>query len=831
MKHFNIPKRNGQGLDFGTYTNMVSLAKKLSGLKFDPTQFLVQEDPTGIYVSTNFNTNAEEFTYHYKTKPASTTSFFIEEGYWRRNGELAQYANVAAFDPMTDNIIGSDYTGDIWNYVVRMQSDGETTGLQIINSGWEIPNNNNQFKVENLISTVHYETGKITIIDQDQIGDIDDTISLGKDLENFGLTVNKSDKLTVGVTVGSGVIRIRDQEFSVTGKTESSITSDKKIYIDLGTDSTTVDASLVPQNPQVKIEDNYPNEIGYGRTFIRLYELAYIETDLADGGSSSDKYASVSVLRFHFGDIKDDWMRPDGQDSGNGYIDTAAPKSLTLDFVTNGMHKGELQDYQFSEQVANNGLGAFSVEGDQVIPYYYWRGSAGDNQKTYGRIDAENASAHGDCGKSLHVASNNQLQLYEFFDGNFGNIGDVSTAGTAQYRFVMRDHSDTTCPELKYMDATAMKVPYCYTADTATYALTAETAVSAGTTSTALSAQYCETANTAYTAMTAIYLATAITATHAALDFTNGPTTGAAAGNLDHDYDYWIKGGDYNNAHGQSIGRSSSRSVGADNEAINLTDSLLKDVNGTATLDWNECWLYDSNHTKSVDWNQYIMYCVSGTATLNWNTCQLYSTDGTKSMDWSLRDLYDANATISVNYNDRQLKGYSGGVVMDWRLFPDGYILFGNTHYASGNEWRDSSFYVDVTGYINMYGGQDTKIVGGGINVTAAAFDMNLIANNYNAINIKQTSTGGSGVNIESQQQVDIKALGGPIALNTNGINWGTGGIAGVNTAFSPNEKIVGATYINGGLTSITLGTGIADGTYSNPTEIVIYNGIITSIT
>ena len=48
----NLPKKTDQGIDFTTFSQNAKDVQKLNNLQFDPTVFIVYEDPSGIYVST-----------------------------------------------------------------------------------------------------------------------------------------------------------------------------------------------------------------------------------------------------------------------------------------------------------------------------------------------------------------------------------------------------------------------------------------------------------------------------------------------------------------------------------------------------------------------------------------------------------------------------------------------------------------------------------------------------------------------------------------------------------------------------------------------------------
>jgi len=62
------PKRTDQKINFDTYLNNFEQIKKLQNIKFDPSYFYTQEDPSGIVVSLNQQSvsTGEDFNHHYQ---------------------------------------------------------------------------------------------------------------------------------------------------------------------------------------------------------------------------------------------------------------------------------------------------------------------------------------------------------------------------------------------------------------------------------------------------------------------------------------------------------------------------------------------------------------------------------------------------------------------------------------------------------------------------------------------------------------------------------------------------------------------------------------------
>lgn len=51
MKYNSIPKKSDRSINFDAWVNVCAKVRKITNLKFDPTIFWVQDDPTGVYVT------------------------------------------------------------------------------------------------------------------------------------------------------------------------------------------------------------------------------------------------------------------------------------------------------------------------------------------------------------------------------------------------------------------------------------------------------------------------------------------------------------------------------------------------------------------------------------------------------------------------------------------------------------------------------------------------------------------------------------------------------------------------------------------------------------
>lgn len=624
MNHFRSPSLSDKRLDYESYNNMIHQSKKLSNLRFDPTQFNVMEDSTGIYVSSSAtSSNAAAFTHHFITSIANAAAgtYYIDTGYWDRNGEEAIWTNVAPIDPInTEYIITNNYTGTVYNYVVRRSSGGNTvpqTPLEIVTCADGTIESHNQMKMAEAISSVDYVDGEITGISQYQVGSIADNLPMCTDFEEFGINIVKNDKYTVGFSINGGDIRRRDKVHTVSGVGMSTFTADKAIYIDLGIDDTTKDVSLIPVTPSIKIEDYFPTEPGYTNRFIKLYALKYHDVAVAGDGSAADKYADIEVVRYFQGSMKDDWVRPDGKDCGVSYVDNAKPKVKSIDFVTtDDLHEGELQEYQAHEQLALKGAGVSVVDitGDQVIAYFDYKSGNNSIDKKYARIDAVNADARGTgFAKSLEINGNKNLQIYNFACATGTAITDATTESPSPYLIMARSDSGTV-PEVAYLDISAMKVADAGHADGSDYANVAGVA------------------NTVSNFL------------HTDLTFT-GSSGGISGGNTDHDDSYMVTGEMWDQNACQSIGRSSIRQEnGGYTQAINLTNSQLYDSIGSDySVDWDVRTLRKGSNVV-INWdNSGTDWKIEFSATNKWD-----STDFIINVDTDISLTAGNSASIST---------------------------------------------------------------------------------------------------------------------------------------------------------------------------------------
>jgi hypothetical protein len=387
------------------------------------------------------DSNVASFEHHFQTywANAAAGTYYIRDGYWRRNSSIGKYTNVGTHDPLTDNIIPENFTGDIYNYVIRTRSSATSDPLSIIISGNQLPPDN-QFKMEELVSVVSFNNGVGTTISQNLIGSIDDRIEIDDgNFDNFGIAVTKSDPYTVGFKIGGGELRRRAKTFDVDGQ-EQAVTSiqTQKVYINLdGTEgSPETDPSLIPYEPIIVIDTDFADYSTYDSDFVKLYEITKEDTNLdAAGGSSGLSYASISATKFHVGSINDDWVRPDGVDSAYITIADALPKVQGLDFVEKegSYHRGELQDRQCLETLTADQP---FLDYDKVLMFY----EVNKNDvtiKQYVWVDGNGRDAgHNTSAGSLKI-HDNYMEIWGFYAGASILIDNIDNL--ASYLLLARD--------------------------------------------------------------------------------------------------------------------------------------------------------------------------------------------------------------------------------------------------------------------------------------------------------------------------------------------------------------------------------------------------------
>jgi hypothetical protein len=93
MKWNTTPRRTDTGINFSTWENTVRQVKKLMNIKFDPTLFFVQDNPSGMYITmapssggANDSTWAFECTQKENNAASSTWTIEVSKGHFQVQG-------------------------------------------------------------------------------------------------------------------------------------------------------------------------------------------------------------------------------------------------------------------------------------------------------------------------------------------------------------------------------------------------------------------------------------------------------------------------------------------------------------------------------------------------------------------------------------------------------------------------------------------------------------------------------------------------------------------------------------------------------------------------
>jgi len=528
--------------------NVSSVTNVVRNINFDPSRFIVQVNNSGIYVGAR-DKKVDEFEHHFQAVQSgnvssNVASIAISEGHWFRNGSNS-YSAETEINPFDEDIVAADYDGDVYIYVARKNS--HTSGdLEVFCSGIELPTTENDFCMEVPIATVTYDNANLSsTISQHQVGDITDFITTGGQdsdaLNNFGIIITKASyDADPDVNITGGKVKIRNNTYTLTN-VNATVTSGKVVYIDLGSNAAS-DASLIPVDPAIKIENAMPADSTYDNRYIKLYDLSYSALDIKADGTSTKKYKSINATRFHEGMVQMDWVRPDGQDSGITSVDTDYPKVKGLNFCTGEKHAGELQDYQAYETLVNTGTEYLT--GEIAIPYYDVN-ITNVTEKKYASIDTHSFIAgHTQPGQSLEKSYGNPdyLQIKDWDDASyFVDITDCSYFGVTSMSYptvLIRDAGRATA----YGSLLNFKAADAYHADIADSANTYSHYISDdhedSPTETPLDGDILKW-NTDLGRFVWANVYTLVT--HTTLDFTGSGEIGVGKsfGNTDHDDTYW----------------------------------------------------------------------------------------------------------------------------------------------------------------------------------------------------------------------------------------------------------------------------------------------------
>ena len=90
---------------------------------------------------------------------------------------------------------------------------------------------------------------------------------------------------------------------------------------------------------------------------------------------------------------------------------------------------------------------------------------------------------------------------------------------------------------------------------------------------------------------------------------------------------------------------------------IDTPSQFTYDLNGSASINWNNRTLYDGATTQSLSWENRLGYDFIGTESINWGTHRTFDSNQSQSLVWDDRQTFDRNASLSSNWDSRSLHG------------------------------------------------------------------------------------------------------------------------------------------------------------------------------
>jgi hypothetical protein len=156
--------------------------------------------------------------------------------------------------------------------------------------------------------------------------------------------------------------------------------------------------------------------------------------------------------------------------------------------------------------------------------------------------------------------------------------------------------------------------------------------------------------------------------------------------------------------------------------SVSWTDRVLRDSDGTVTIDWENGLFNDTAGNSSLDVNGKILYDAATNNSVEWENRLLSDNTGKGSIHWDRRELYDPAEVLSLEYELRNLVASDGTTVaLDWAipgtitlsgsLIPAGPYTSGTSSYDLGSAtaaWRD--LYVS-NGSIKMISGSQSASI------------------------------------------------------------------------------------------------------------------------
>lgn len=459
----------------------VKLGMQTAGRVLSATLKVEEMGATGSDQRRHRLTSAAATKQMFHTSKSGATTVRIRPGLWQRNHiwNGTSHDWDTDWDPVAESgaSASATFTGKVYAYAVLQHGSGKNeaawdpTDLVYTSIDWVVPGAGfaqgvaiyfitekvwRQTGVDvqhqlTFLAEITYAAGAITRIVQAHQGPIIDWDPLnkggkpaGSDPEAYHLDfyyAPSSAALGIGLDVNGGswysphaaVVKTH----SSTTFTPANVASGEDVYATILPDETIVsstiaeDPSLVPDDLRVLMDGgDYDASKWYGTRKADGQKLLYMNQGVLSYGINA-----FPVARGLVGDTDMDiefYMRPDGVDVGIAILDTDYPRVRSMDYVTNGVHKGELQDFQaYEEMVAGSTI--TNNDDDLAIPYYHYN-TAGTVDKKFARMDEHDYSqwlSTSDGGRSIEVIDDGGGNARQQVHNMHANVADLSPSGVS----------------------------------------------------------------------------------------------------------------------------------------------------------------------------------------------------------------------------------------------------------------------------------------------------------------------------------------------------------------------------------------------------------------
>jgi hypothetical protein len=428
----------------------------------DGSSDLKPEPGSEPYWPDPFSGNCDSLNQMYKiVQAAGGDSFTIRPGIWDRCDAInaSSHKHDDVFNPASMGIISSGYTGSVYVHCLLLNSTGMDGAVGDFSNESDFYNHNNDgtnglviflsinpisdgsanpFSQWLLLGEVKFESGVISEVIQYHMGPYKDAVGVYSNWRKTGggyesgeafqpccIYTPGTTSATYSIYISEGKWIVRNQLYVVPELVQAAPAAAKYIYAQAVMDA--ADPSLVPDSVALLSEDAFAEDPGYQFRKQLLYTLINKQVVCT---SNDDKVDVPYLVTHHAGEIKHDWVRPDGRDTETwaAEIDNVYPRVRSHNFVSNDpvpTQEGALQDYNAAETI----LEAPYVDEDHAISYFKVKLSGEPTDKKYAYLDKKgNELGKVNCGKSIEIDPTLEfLQLYGFFTPIAEQIGQIES--------------------------------------------------------------------------------------------------------------------------------------------------------------------------------------------------------------------------------------------------------------------------------------------------------------------------------------------------------------------------------------------------------------------